>query len=68
MVDFLLQAMFDDTGMGISSAKPPPRARDVEHHVRLNDDSKIEAPNAEDLFRVFGLSIPEKFENRWKNK
>jgi hypothetical protein len=20
------------------------------------------------LFRVFGLSIPEKFENRWKNK
>jgi hypothetical protein len=41
---------------------------DVEHHVRLNDDSKIEAPNAEDLCRVFGLSIPEKFENRWKNK
>jgi len=33
---------------------------DVEHHVRLNDDSKIEAPNAEDLFRVFGLSIPRK--------
>ena len=31
---------------------------DVEHPVRLNDDSKIEAPNAEDFFRVFGLSIP----------
>lgn len=54
MVDFLLQAMFDDAnGWAFLLPNLLCEAGDVEHPVRLNDDSKIEAPNAEDFFSRF---------------
>ena len=58
MADFLLKAICDTLGWLFLVPNLLCQSRDVEHQMRLNDDSKIEAPNAEDFFGFLDSASP----------